>query len=62
VTSKDYESLVSLLDHLESCDLTTWERNFVEDLQARLEECGVHTRISDAQQASLDKLERNYVD
>lgn len=47
---------------LVSTGLNDWERNFLRDMQAKLDQCGPRTSLSDKQYRQLMKLTRKYAE
>ncbi len=60
MTSDETLKLELILNGVEeqgvSCDITAWERDFVESFRERLEEYGERTRVSEKQWAILDRI------
>jgi MFS superfamily sulfate permease-like transporter len=53
-----YERVQEIIRDAEACHrLTAWERQFVNDMQNRLELFGARIHISDAQEVVLNRIE-----
>jgi ribosome assembly protein YihI (activator of Der GTPase) len=53
----DVYDLAQLLDDAEACDtLTEWEQEFLDSMRERLEQYREYIRISDNQEAVLERI------
>jgi hypothetical protein len=58
ITDHHYQDLVALVEKCQLLDsrLTDWEYTFISDLAVKLDDHGEDIRISDKQQAVLERL------
>lgn len=61
MTEAEYRKLDRLLARLDDCDLSKWDRDFVDDTIKRLGKYEERTTVTGRQQAQIDRMEDQYL-
>lgn len=56
LSEEDFEELTDIIMTVSESKLSTWEKNFVNDMQENIEKWGQQVRISEKQWAILRRL------
>jgi ribosome assembly protein YihI (activator of Der GTPase) len=61
VTEAEFKKLDRLLARLDDCDLSKWDRDFVDDMIKRIGKYEDRTIVSGRQQAQINRMEDQYL-